>query len=212
MISGGFKKDERRRFHNLLKLAAESPFEGEREAALAAAKRLAKKHGMSLEEAAADHTGREDDLAEDAARTRAKSEAQRNGPWTGAANEAPPGFEERWGMSRKKSTDSHSWRATDADRKRWHEAVEEAKKRGLDESESQEKAPPRRQQAQRRSSRRMHPPAHARALLRETTFTIEEIAAITELSVLEITGIKLKMRSEPKPKRHARGQNRRARG
>jgi hypothetical protein len=58
----------------------------------------------------------------------------------------------------------------------------------------------------------MHPPTHARALLRETTFTIEEIAAITELSVLEITGIKLKMRSEPKPKRHARGQNRRARG
>ena len=65
----------------MLKLAAESPFQGEREAALAAAKRLAKKQGMSLEDAAADHTGREENLAEEAARTRANSEAQRNGPF-----------------------------------------------------------------------------------------------------------------------------------
>lgn len=167
---------------------------------------------MSLEDAAADHTGREEDLAEEAARSRAKAEAERNRPWAAAGKEAPPGFEERWGMSRKKAADGHSWRATDADRKRWSEAVEEAKKRGLDESEQQEKPAPRRQQAQRRSSRRMHPPTHARALLRETSFTIEEIAAITELSVLEVTGIKLKMRSEPKPKRQFRGQSKRARG
>ncbi|MGA1066654.1 MAG: DUF2786 domain-containing protein, partial [Alphaproteobacteria bacterium] len=36
-----------------MKLAAESPFEGEREAALAAAKRLAAKHNMDLRDAAA---------------------------------------------------------------------------------------------------------------------------------------------------------------
>jgi hypothetical protein len=210
-ISGGFTKDERRKFHNLLKLAAESPFEGERQAALAAAKRLAKKHGMSLEDAAADHTGRDEDDAGSEARAKAKAEAAQNRPWAGAGYDAPPGFEERWGFARKKAANSQDWRATDEDRERFQEAVEEAKKRGLDENEEREKPAPRRQQAQRRSSRRMHPPSHARALLRETTFSIEEIAAITELSVMEITGIKLKMRSEPKPKLKSQGRYQRAR-
>ena len=43
---------EQERFHNLLKLAADSPYEGERAAALAAAERVVAKHGMTLDEAA----------------------------------------------------------------------------------------------------------------------------------------------------------------
>ena len=42
----------RDRFRALLKLASESPFEGERENAMDAATRLAEQHGMSLDEAA----------------------------------------------------------------------------------------------------------------------------------------------------------------
>ena len=47
-----FNEIERTRFQNLLKLASESTFDGERTAALDAAKRLAGRHGMSLDEAA----------------------------------------------------------------------------------------------------------------------------------------------------------------
>ncbi len=42
-----FDEAERKRFHNLLLLANESPYEGAREAALAAAKRMAKARGMT---------------------------------------------------------------------------------------------------------------------------------------------------------------------
>ncbi len=44
---------ERQRLHNLLLMAALSPFEGERANAIAAAARLAARRGMTLEEAAA---------------------------------------------------------------------------------------------------------------------------------------------------------------
>ena len=44
---------ERKRFHGLLRLAAESPFAGERANAFAAATRLAARHGLTVEEAAA---------------------------------------------------------------------------------------------------------------------------------------------------------------
>ena len=51
VIAKSFTVEERERFHNLLKLAAESPFHGERANALAAAERMAKKADLSLEEA-----------------------------------------------------------------------------------------------------------------------------------------------------------------
>jgi len=49
VISAGFSEADRQRFHNLLHLAAESTFEGERANALAAAKRLAERFGLTLE-------------------------------------------------------------------------------------------------------------------------------------------------------------------
>ena len=51
-ISEQLTPEEQVRFHNLLKLAKESPFPGERENALAAAERMATRHGLTLEEAA----------------------------------------------------------------------------------------------------------------------------------------------------------------
>jgi Zn-dependent oligopeptidase len=51
-ISTVFSSAERERFRNLLELAKSSKFDGERANAMAAAKRLAAKHGLTLEEAA----------------------------------------------------------------------------------------------------------------------------------------------------------------
>ena len=45
-------QEERKRFHSLLKLADASEYPGERENAMAAAKRIAERKGMTLEEAA----------------------------------------------------------------------------------------------------------------------------------------------------------------
>ena len=51
-IATSFNDAERKRFQGLLRLAAESPYVGERENALAAARRMAERHGMTVEEAA----------------------------------------------------------------------------------------------------------------------------------------------------------------
>jgi len=66
-----FTTAERERFHNLLKLAAESPFAGERANALAAAQRLAARHGMTVDEAAAGARAAPRPAAPDAAWTTA---------------------------------------------------------------------------------------------------------------------------------------------
>ena len=52
VINRELSKEERIRFLNLLKLAESSEFEGERKNAMSAAKRMAERNGLSLEEAA----------------------------------------------------------------------------------------------------------------------------------------------------------------
>ena len=52
VINRELSKEERIRFLNLLKLAESSEFEGERKNAMSAAKRMAERKGLSLEEAA----------------------------------------------------------------------------------------------------------------------------------------------------------------
>lgn len=197
-ISKGFDSAERRRFHNLLKLAAESPFEGEREAALAAAKRLAERHGMSLREAAAQPA--EDDAAEPTAGQGHRRSAATN-PWGGSGFEPPPGFEERWG--RAKERDSR-WRRPEDEKRQWRAAYEAARRRGLDAQEEAARPKPRPQASRSRSNQRMNPDMHARALLRETSLPLAEIAQITRLNIYQVVGIKLKMRDERSPPRRAR--------
>ena len=51
-IGQDLTKEERKRFHSLLKLAEASEYPGERENAMAAAKRIAERKGLTLEEAA----------------------------------------------------------------------------------------------------------------------------------------------------------------
>ena len=199
-ISGGFDKAEQKKFHNLLKLAAESPYEGEREAALAAAKRLVKKHGMSLQEAAAQG---EREAEEEAAAQRPRRDdfwtrAGARG-WNGRGFEPPPGFEERWGQAGEKG--ERGWRREgfrnpDDDKRQWNKAYAEAQRRGYDPDADRPKPKPRRPNNQPKSTRRMNPYAHARALLAETSLPLKEIAHITRLSIYQVVSLKLKMRNE----------------
>ena len=163
-----FNSDERERFHNLLKLAAESPFEGERRNALAAADRLAKRHGMSLEEAAVGG----------------------GAPYQEAE---PPKPEAANGSQ----AFAHSLHLMDyylhVDKQRRDEALKAARERGLVTD-----APPalRSNTAERRNSgRRMNPNRHAAILLKETSLPFNEVARITGLNVYKVVGMKLKMRA-----------------
>src|SRR3546814_6972892 len=55
-VTDCFTAADKERFNNLLQLAARTPFPGERDNAIAAAERLAARHGMTMAEAAA-HDG-----------------------------------------------------------------------------------------------------------------------------------------------------------
>jgi len=176
VIADSFSPAERERFHNLLKLAAESPFIGERDNALAAARRMAARFGMSLEEAAADASRRQ----EPAAQARQEAPAERD-PLTG-----------RFGYFFHLSEAQ-----LQADKARREASLQAAYARGLDE-EQRNAEPPRRAPIFRRASsdRRMDPLRHARNLLLETTLPLGEIVRLTGLSIWQVTGLKLQLRPE----------------
>tara|TARA_R110002110_G_scaffold85816_1_gene223336 strand:- start:76063 stop:76539 length:477 start_codon:yes stop_codon:yes gene_type:complete len=157
----------------LLNLAKESPYEGERTAALAAAERMVKSHGMTLEEAA---TG---------------------GPAPERPEERFPQFsrrasEDAQGLA-KAARMSDAW--IDADKARRDAALEEAQQRGLDEAERR-KAAAAANRVPRRNNRKRDPDSHARVLLNETSLPLEEISVLTGLDVYEVVALKLKMRQE----------------
>ncbi len=169
-IPTGFAEAERTRFRSLLALAAGSSFEGEREAALAAARRLASRHGMSLAEAA------------------------RSGDEPEPVCEESP-FER---MRRERAAArAHAFRENERraeeDRARFRAAWEDALRRGLD----REAEHPRRRPGSSfmwRSRRRMEPVQHATVLLNETHLPFAEIAEITGLDRYAVVGLKLKLR------------------
>jgi len=177
-ISAGFSDAERQRFHNLLQLAADSPFEGERVNALAAATRLATRFGLTLDEAAAG----------------------------GSVHEPPPDFDRGDAHMaddigfRPESLDRFARAAhlMDTfiydDKARRESALRAAQERGLDADEL------RRSIASttvkwRAKARRMNPYRHATTLLRETSLSFREIASITGLDIYQVVGLKLKLRS-----------------
>ena len=165
-----FNEEERTRFHNLLKLAAESTFEGERAAALAAAERLAKKNGMTLDEAATGNPlpeSNKDNLDANKDFVREKRKAQ------DLARHVH--MMDNWVQSDKARRDA---------------ALAEAYERGLD---NHGKKRNNNQTARRKASKR-NPKSHATVLLKETSMPIEEIASLTGLDIYEVVGLKLKMR------------------
>ena len=164
-----FNQSERTRFHNLLKLAAESPFKGERSAALAAADRLAKRHGMTLEEAATGGPSPEVPI---------KPPASRQGPHQMRSKDAGRSVHimDNWVSNDKARRDA---------------ALAEAYERGLDRADRRRGSvqPPRRNASKR------NPHSHARVLLKETSLPLLEICALTGLDIYEVVGLELKMRA-----------------
>lgn len=179
-IPAGFTEAERQRFHNLLQLAAESPFAGERANALAAATRLAARCGMTLEEAAAGSSRQE----------------PRHRPARGDDFMADDlGF-------RPHSLDRFA-RAVHlmdsfilSDKARRAEALRAAQARGLDADELRKAVAASVTQARiNMNRRRMNPDRHAATLLRETSLSFREIASITGLDIYAVVGLKLKLRT-----------------
>ncbi len=164
-----FDEPERTRFHNLLKLAAESPFKGERSAALAAADRLVKRHGMTLEEAASG--GLAPELPK-------KKSGSHSGPHQMRARDA--------GRSVHMMD---NWVANDKARR--DAAMAEALERGLDSDQYKRGGV----QAPRRNPSKRNPHSHAQILLKETSLPMMEICSLTGLDIYEVVGIKLKMRA-----------------
>lgn len=173
-----FSEAERLRFHNLLQLAAESPFEGERANALAAAKRLAARFGLTLDEAAA--AG-------------------------GATQEPPPdaprgddhladdlGFAPQ-GLDRFARAVHLMDNFILHDKLRREAALRAAQARGLD-AEELRKAVTSTVTNGKVNRRRMNPHRHAATLLRETSLSFHEISNITGLDIYAVVGLKLKMR------------------
>lgn len=167
-------ESERNRFRNLLELANGSKYQGERENALAAATRIAKKHGMTLEEAASWAPP-----AKAEANSMPAQEFYRS-PSKGA------GFE----------NSGQTQQSADAEKQRWQAAVDRAKDRGLDKTEKAKAAALEAANARRRNSKsRRNPIIHANILLKETSLSFEEIADITGLNVYEVVAMKLKSRN-----------------
>lgn len=157
--------EEQVRFHNLLKLAKESPFSGERENALAAAERLASRHGLTLEEAATGATQQQAQPAREDAAQFAKDLA-----------------------AFVHMTDYQIY----LEKQRRDAARREAEERGLDRAEraASRSSPPRRTH---RSNVRMEPHRHAWALVRETKLSYEEIASITGLDIYQVLLMKIQL-------------------
>jgi hypothetical protein len=167
-VSEGFSEAERERFHNLLELAARSPFAGERDNALSAAERLAARHGMSLDEAAAEP---EDPMP------------------MPPPEPARPAWVHRDLARAVHLMDDY----IAADKARREEAYAEARRRGLDATLE---APPQKRPKPLRFGGRMPPRTHARILLEETALTLREIVELTGLDMYEVAGMKLKLRRE----------------
>jgi hypothetical protein len=122
--------------------------------------------------------------------------------WSAYGYESPPGFEERWGQT-KKSTEAYTTAGAEAEKRRWRAAFDAARRRGLDENDAPPQAKQKRNFTQTRSNRRMNPWLHARTLIQETSLPLSEIAGITQLSMHQIVGLKLKMRAEVKRRARA---------
>ncbi len=182
-MAESFTPDERSRLNKLLVLAKESPYPGERRAALAAAERLAARKGHSLEDAARFAAHDAEAAAERAAR---EERREREAYWERRAQQESD-FARRF----HQAFHAHDSQAAAASRARqqarW--AEEEAERRA-----EQEVRAARAMRFKRRSRRRIPPDDHAKILIRETRLPLPEIARITGLDLNEVVALKLKLR------------------
>lgn len=177
-----FSAKDRERFRKLLEVANSTSYEGEKDAALAAATRLARSHGMSLHEAAG--MGEEDALRHQARKERHRRKR------ANAARAADFGdtFRARKGAYHNQSE------ALNAEKQRYEKAMADAIRRGLqiDEAAAKVERPAyvRRTGTGAWRSR----PDFIRVLLKETQMSAREIAATVGVSVHDVFKEKLLMR------------------
>lgn len=177
-----FTPARKQRFRKLLTLAAESPFVGEREAALAAAERMAEAVGLDLEEAAR-------------ACGRDEAEARSEAPAQAARGTAEEGWPEDIGPTRRRAAwTGYAWEAAASRARQRHR--EEVERRQREEEAQRREERGRRRRSGQRSDRTMARGDFARVLLLETGLPLRDIAEITELGMYEVVGLKLKLRPE----------------
>lgn len=170
-VTDCFTAADKERFNNLLQLAARTPFPGERDNAIAAAERLAARHGMTMAEAAA-HDGM----------PRAEAEPP------------PPPVDPFWAGIVRSAHLTDAFIA--ADKRRREEALRAARARGLDEDlQRLHRRPPPRPSRMSRQRERRSPAALARVLINETSLSLRAIAEITGLDIYAVTSLKLKLRA-----------------
>ncbi len=162
---------DRDRFLTFLKIAAESPFSGERANALTAAKRLAGRHGLSLQDAA---------------------RAPEPEP------DPPPLREMAREYSAREMADiiNLSEARMRADKERYERALRDAISRGLDRRAAarSERSGADFHVSQRYNGRKRDSQSFARVLLSETRLPLNEIVTLTGLDIYKVVGMKLKMR------------------
>ncbi|MBM3515353.1 MAG: hypothetical protein FJX59_16820 [Alphaproteobacteria bacterium] len=192
-----FSEKDRRRLRQFLELAHSTAFDGEREAAMSAATRLAELHGMTLREA----VGMSEADERAATASAHKPHAHQPPPHRSSSARDPFGqFEQKFGFGRKhpNAENIHQFR-TETERvaheKRMRDAaLAEAFRRGLDAEELRRKRKADWLHA-RRSSNRWRPRSEfIRVLLRETQMTAREIALTAGVSVYDVFREKLLMR------------------
>ncbi|MBT5241832.1 MAG: DUF2786 domain-containing protein [Rhodospirillaceae bacterium] len=173
---------ERDKFRKLLEVANSTTYEGEKDAALAAATRLARSRGMSLHEAA----GMADTSNDHKPTTRERQQARKRD------TERSFGDTIRTPASREKYR-SEGERVA-AEKRHYDQAMEDAVRRGLrvDEDRPVSKKPLKARRAGSGSWRSK--PDFIRVLLKETRMSVSEIASTAGVSVNEVFKEKLLMR------------------
>jgi len=179
-----FTARERERFRKLLEVANSTTYDGEKDAALAAATRLARSRGMSLREAAG--------MSEaDANRSEKSSYDERHRRQRKSSKTAD--FGETFRAPKNGFRSEHE--NTEKEKRRYEQAMADAIKRGLkiepDEAKSSKRPPYVRRSGTGAWRSR---PDFIRVLLRETHMTAREIAATVGVSVHDVYKEKLLMR------------------
>jgi hypothetical protein len=199
MTETGFTAKERLRFRKLLEVANSTTYGGERDAALAAATRLATSHGMSLREAAG--------MAEAPERPEPgpREHTRRAGGFRADFGAAGPENMGRWWRTPRNTSagPSHGYQTDQekhaAEKRRRDEAMADAIRRGLDaeERKAEEKAARARTHLNLRPGKRgswRARPEFIRVLLTETGMTAKEIAAAAGVTIYDVFKEKLLMR------------------
>jgi len=198
MTETGFTAKERSRFRKLLEVAHSTTYDGERDAAMSAAVRLATSHGMTLREAA----GMAD--AAEAPEPAPRQRPRRSSGFAADFGGASPEHMGVWWKHQQRPQSGTAQYKTEhervaAEKERLAAAMEDAVKRGLDAEERAAAA-----RATTNSHRlRLRPgkrgtwrarPEFIRVLLTETAMSAKEIAAAAGVTIYDVFREKLLMR------------------